>query len=116
MTAIDVPPTVPVAPVRVALFRRLLRRPVGLISLGFLALVAVLAIIGPLIAPQDPNFADIRAVLASPSGDHLLGTDGSGRDVLSRLLAATQTSIAAALIALGVAVVLGVVSLSLIHI
>lgn len=110
MTAIDVPPTVPVAPVRVALFRRLLRRPVGLISLGFLALVAVLAIIGPLIAPQDPNFADIRAVLASPSGDHLLGTDGSGRDVLSRLLAATQTSIAAALIALGVAVVLGVVS------
>ncbi len=110
MTAIDVPPTVPVAPVRVALFRRLLRRPVGLVSLGFLALIAVLAIVGPLIAPQDPNFADIRAILASPSGAHLLGTDGSGRDVLSRLLAATQTSIAAALIALAVAVVLGVVS------
>ncbi|MFJ6653405.1 ATP-binding cassette domain-containing protein [Microbacterium sp. NPDC091313] len=110
MTAIDVPPAVPTAPVRVRLFRRLIRRPVGLVSLVFLAIVAVLAIVGPLIAPQDPNFADLRAILANPGPDHLLGADGSGRDVFSRLLTATQTSIAAALIAVVVAVVLGVVS------
>jgi peptide/nickel transport system permease protein len=110
MTAVDVPPTVPVAPVRVALFRRLVRRPLGLVSLVFLALVAVLAIIGPFITPQDPNFADIRSILAGPGPDHVLGTDGSGRDVLSRLLAATQTSIAAALIAVVVAVAIGVIS------
>jgi len=115
MTAIDVPPvpsapSVAVAPVRVHLFRRLAKRPLGVGSAIFLALVAVLAVIGPWIAPQDPNYADIRAILAPPSGAHLLGTDGSGRDVLSRLLSATQTSIAAALIAVVVAVVLGVVS------
>lgn len=111
MTAIAVPSAVPTTgPARVHLFRRMIRRPLGLSSLIFLALVGIVAIIGPLIAPQDPNFADIRAVLQPPGAEHLLGTDGSGRDVLSRLLASTQTSIAAALIALVTAVVLGVIS------
>ncbi|MGN6218643.1 MAG: dipeptide/oligopeptide/nickel ABC transporter permease/ATP-binding protein [Microbacterium sp.] len=110
MTAIDVPLDVPVAPVRVSLWRRLLRRPLGLASLLFLVLLAIIAIIGPAIAPQDPNYADIRNVLAPPSAAHLLGTDGSGRDVFSRLLAATQTTVAAALLALVVALVLGVIS------
>ncbi len=110
MTAIAVPPAVPVAPVRVALWRRLVKRPLGIGSFLFLALVVLLAIVGPLIAPQDPNYADIRNVLAGPSGEHLLGTDGSGRDVLSRLLTATQTSVIAALLAVVVAIVLGVVS------
>lgn len=110
MTAVDVPPTVPVAPVRVSLMRRLVRRPLGLVSLAFLALVAVIAIIGPVIAPQDPNYADIRAILAPPGGAHLLGTDSAGRDVFSRLLLSTQTSIAAALVALITALLLGVVA------
>jgi len=110
MTAVDVPPAVPLAPVRVSLMRRLVRRPIGLISLAFLALVVLIAIIGPLIAPQDPNYADIRAILAPPGAGHLLGTDSAGRDVLSRLLLSTQTSIAAALVALVTALVLGVVA------
>lgn len=110
MTAVDVPNAVPVSPVRVSLLRRVVRRPLGLISLGFLALVVLIAIIGPFIAPQDPNYADIRAILAPPGADHLLGTDSAGRDVFSRLLLATQTSIAAALVALVTALVLGVVS------
>lgn len=110
MTAVDVPNSVPVAPVRVSLMRRLVRRPLGLVSLGFLALVVLIAIIGPFIAPQDPNYADIRAILAPPGADHLMGTDSAGRDVFSRLLLATQTSIAAALVALLTALVLGVVS------
>jgi len=110
MTAVDVPTAVPVAPVRVSLMRRLVRRPLGLVSLAFLALVAVIAIIGPVIAPQDPNYADIRAILAPPGGAHLLGTDSAGRDVFSRLLLSTQTSIAAALVALITALLLGVVA------
>lgn len=109
MTAIEVPPAVPTAPVRVSIFRRLIRRPVGLISLIFLALVAIIALIGPLIAPYDPNFASLSLVLAPPSPEHVLGNDGGGRDVLSRLLAATQISIAAALVALVTALVLGVI-------
>ncbi|MDN3496824.1 dipeptide/oligopeptide/nickel ABC transporter permease/ATP-binding protein [Planococcus sp. APC 4015] len=110
MTAIDVPSVVPTAPVRVSLMRRLVRRPLGLASLLFLLLVVVIAIIAPLIAPQDANYADIRSILQPPGAEHLLGTDGSGRDVFSRLLMATQTSVAAALLAVVVAILLGVVS------
>ncbi|WP_285042196.1 dipeptide/oligopeptide/nickel ABC transporter permease/ATP-binding protein [Plantibacter sp. LMC-P-059a] len=110
MTAIETPLTVPTPQVRVNLLRRLLKRPIGAASLVFLAIVGVIAIFGPLIAPQDPNLASLQLVLAPPSADHLLGADSAGRDVLSRLLAATQISVAAALLALVVAIVIGVVA------
>ena len=46
----------------------------------------VCAIFGTLIAPQDPQADDILNKLASPSADHLFGTDRLGRDVLSRVI------------------------------
>ncbi|SDG68594.1 dipeptide/oligopeptide/nickel ABC transporter permease/ATP-binding protein [Microbacterium sp. 77mftsu3.1] len=98
------------APVRMHLARRLLKRPVGVGAALFLLLIVVIAVIGSAIAPLDPNYADIRNVLASPGGENLLGTDSSGRDVWSRLLVATQTSVIAALLAVAVAIVIGVVS------
>jgi len=110
MTAIETPLTVPTPQVRVNLLRRLLKRPIGAAALVFLGIVAVVAAIGPLIAPQDPNLASLQLVLAPPSADHLLGADSAGRDVFSRLLAATQISIAAALVALIVAILIGVVA------
>lgn len=96
----------PVAPSR--LFRRLLRNPIAAVSLGFLALVGLVAVFGALVAPYDPNTASLQLVLAPPSAEHLLGADSSGRDVLSRLLAATQVSVAAALLAVLVALLIGV--------
>ncbi|MCK6079143.1 dipeptide/oligopeptide/nickel ABC transporter permease/ATP-binding protein [Microbacterium sp. EYE_5] len=92
------------------LARRLLKRPVGVGAALFLLLIVVIAVIGSAIAPLDPNYADIRNVLAAPGGGHLLGTDSSGRDVWSRLLVATQTSVLAALLAVVVAIVIGVIS------
>jgi ABC-type dipeptide/oligopeptide/nickel transport system ATPase component/ABC-type dipeptide/oligopeptide/nickel transport system permease subunit len=90
--------------------RRVVRRPIGVLSLGFLVLVGIIAVIGPVIAPYDPNQASLQLILAPPSAEHLLGADSSGRDVLSRLLAATQISVAAALLALITAIVIGVIS------
>jgi peptide/nickel transport system permease protein len=111
MTAIDAPQTVPTrGPVHVHLMRRLLRRPLAVASLVFLAVVAVVAIIGPLIAPYDPNAASLSLILTPPSPEHPLGTDSAGRDILSRLLVATQISIGAALVAVITALVIGVVS------
>ncbi|MGX5682848.1 dipeptide/oligopeptide/nickel ABC transporter permease/ATP-binding protein [Schumannella luteola] len=102
--------TTPIAPAaaRVSLLRRLVRNPVGVVSLAFLAIVGLVAIIGSVIAPYDPNLASLQLVLAPPSPEHVLGADSAGRDVLSRLLAATQISIAAALLGLVVALVVGV--------
>ena len=111
MTAIEVPTDIPTPGARTDhLLRKLLRNPLALISLIFLAFVVLIALIGPLIAPYNPNPADLQAILKPPSPEHLLGTDSAGRDVLSRLLVATQISIAAALLAVVTALVFGVVS------
>ncbi|SMH44704.1 ABC-type dipeptide/oligopeptide/nickel transport system, ATPase component [Rathayibacter oskolensis] len=95
---------------RTHLFRRLLHNPVGIVSLVFLALVVLSAVLAPLLAPADPNQASLQDVLAAPGGAHPLGADSAGRDVLSRLLFATQFSLAGALVALLVAMVIGVTS------
>ena len=108
MTAIEVPPAVPTPTAKTSLMRRLVRRPVSLASLIFLLLVVVVAVIGRWIAPFDPNVASLKLVLAAPSAAHPLGADSAGRDVLSRLLAATQITLAAALVAVVTALVIGV--------
>ncbi|MET0780643.1 MAG: dipeptide/oligopeptide/nickel ABC transporter permease/ATP-binding protein [Microbacterium sp.] len=111
MTAIEVPTEIPTPGARTDhLLRKLVRNPLALISLIFLAFVVLIAIIGPFIAPYNPNPADLQAILQPPSPEHLLGTDTAGRDVLSRLLVATQISIAAALLAVVTALVFGVTS------
>ncbi len=81
----------------------------GKIALGVLALVALLAIIGPFVAPYDPNFQNTQKILAGPSSQHLLGTDYVGRDVFSRLLAGSTLSLVTALEAVGIALVVGVI-------
>ncbi|GAA0990868.1 dipeptide/oligopeptide/nickel ABC transporter permease/ATP-binding protein [Subtercola frigoramans] len=93
---------------RSGLFRRMLRNPVAVASLAFLALVAFVAIFGSAIAPYDPNLSSLKLILAPPSPQHLLGGDSAGRDIFSRLLVATQISIGAALLATVVALVIGV--------
>ena len=55
----------------------------GLVIVGLLVLAAVLA---PLLTPYDPIKQDLQNSLLAPSGDHWLGTDKYGRDVLTRLL------------------------------
>lgn len=79
------------------------------IAVGVLLLVTFLTIFGPAIAPYDPLAQDTSLILTGPSAEHLLGTDALGRDVLSRLLAGSPLSIIAALQAVLVGLVLGVV-------
>jgi ABC-type dipeptide/oligopeptide/nickel transport system ATPase component/ABC-type dipeptide/oligopeptide/nickel transport system permease subunit len=92
-----------------SLFRRIVRRPLALVALVFLGVVAVVALVGRLISPYDPGTSVIQDVLAAPGAEHILGADSAGRDVLSRLLTGTQVSIAAALVALVVALLIGVI-------
>ncbi|MBS1862182.1 MAG: ABC transporter permease [Actinobacteria bacterium] len=55
--------------------------------------MALAAIFAPLFAPYDPNQGNLIEALAGPSGSHLLGTDGSGRDILSRLIYGARPSL-----------------------
>ena len=89
--------------------RAILSHRLGAVSVAVLALVVLLAVFGPLLAPADPLRLDAYAVLHGPSGAHWLGTDNLGRDVLSRLLTGSTLSLVAACEAVAVAFVLGVV-------
>jgi peptide/nickel transport system permease protein len=67
-----------------------LRRPWGspstLVSIGFIGLIVLAAAAAPLLAPFDPNSQDVSHRLEPSSTAHWLGTDGLGRDLLSRLI------------------------------
>ena len=79
---------------------------VGLLITVGVILVAVFA---PLVAPYDPNDQNIaEAQLEGPSLDHPFGTDQFGRDVLSRVVYGARLSLQVGLIAVGVALLLGV--------
>lgn len=63
------------------------------LSLLIIAGMIVAVIAGPWIAPYDPNAITLVDRLQQPSAAHWLGTDHLGRDILSRLIVATQTSL-----------------------
>lgn len=78
------------------------------VSLGFLLLLALLAIAAPFIAPYSPTAQDLDNLLADPSPQHLLGTDDLGRDILSRLIHGAPVTLYASFLAVGIAILLGV--------
>ncbi|WP_110589609.1 dipeptide/oligopeptide/nickel ABC transporter permease/ATP-binding protein [Microbacterium suaedae] len=87
---------------------RLVRHPLGAPSIVFLALVALVALAAPWLAPMDPTVTDVRNVFGEPGDGHALGTDSAGRDVLSRLIIGTTYSLAGGLVVAIVAAVIGV--------
>ena len=60
---------------------------------ALVALIVLLAIFAPFLAPQDPMASNMKEVLQTPSGEHFLGTDKLGRDIFSRILCGTQVSL-----------------------
>ncbi|MBB5867396.1 peptide/nickel transport system permease protein [Allocatelliglobosispora scoriae] len=81
-------------------------RATGWLAVTVLGAVAATAVLGPWLAPDDPNHADLLASYAAPSAAHWLGTDATGRDVASRLIAGTRTALIgpAAIVALSLLV------------
>src|SRR5262245_56204710 len=83
----------------------------GAMLIGLLALAALLA---PALTVQQPEVQDLVNRLQAPTRAHWLGTDGHGRDVLTRLLFGARVSLmvglAAAALAVGVGVLIGAVA------
>ncbi|MFJ8752674.1 ABC transporter permease [Streptomyces sp. NPDC102441] len=88
--------------------RRVLSLTSGRIAVVILVLIALLAVCGPWLAPQDP-LATSDNPLASASGAHWLGTDYLGRDVFSRLLDGSRISVLGSLEVALTALVVGAV-------
>jgi peptide/nickel transport system permease protein len=69
------------------------RRPLGAAGAFIVVLMIVVALTAPVISPYDPLAVDFGAMLGPPSGEHWLGTDAFGRDVLSRLIYGSRTAL-----------------------
>ena len=92
-------------------FRRSRNAVVGSVLVLFVSFVAIFA---PLLAPHDFEQTNMLFVWAAPSEDYLLGADGLGRDILSRLITGARVSLLVAmsvlLITLGIGVALGMMA------
>ena len=93
---------------------RLVRNRLALFGTIYLIIVIGVVLAAPLLPLPSPTRIDISNAFASPSPQHLLGTDENGRDVLSRLIAGGRVSIAvglsSALLTIVIGALLGVVA------
>jgi len=80
----------------------------GWFSIGLLAIFLLLALFPDQISPYDPIEQDIPNRLQYPSAEHFFGTDEFGRDIFSRVVHGARTSLATAVIAVLVSLLLGV--------
>ena len=87
--------------------RPFIRNKRGVVGFTLLLLLVLIAIVGPLLAPYDPNAINIDDQLVGPSPNHLLGTDGVGRDVLTRLIYGARISLYVGIVAAGIAATSG---------
>lgn len=91
--------------------RRALRRfranRVALAGLIVLLVLLLLVASYPLWHAYGPNSVNLMARNAAPGGQHLLGTDGVGRDVLARLLQGGRTSLLVAALSVSISLAIG---------
>jgi peptide/nickel transport system permease protein len=76
--------------------RLVMGNPLAVAGLTIVPLLAMLALLAPWLAPEDPAAQDLAHRLQPPSAQHLLGTDELGRDILSRLLFGARLTLAVA--------------------
>ncbi|BAM90353.1 dipeptide transporter [Bradyrhizobium oligotrophicum S58] len=103
--------TIEVASVAVAQPSRLWvafsRNPLFWLGALLLAVIIMVAVLAPLIAPHDPLEQNIVARLEPPSAEFLFGTDNYGRDVLSRLIYGARISLMVGFVAILIAMTIG---------
>jgi oligopeptide/dipeptide ABC transporter ATP-binding protein len=88
--------------------RRLLRNPAGLLGAVIVALMVLLAIVGPPIWEDAATRMNPKEIGQGASTAHLLGTDALGRDLLARTLVATRLTLGLAFLATLIGTVTGI--------
>jgi len=88
---------------------RIVKTPVGLVGLGLLALIVLLAVFAPILWGDKASVVDTENLLAGQSAQHWFGTDNLGRDLFFRVLVATRLSLLLTLVATALGTVIGLV-------
>jgi peptide/nickel transport system permease protein len=87
---------------------RALLTPKGLIGLTLVTLFAVIAIVAPLVLPEELSTQiNVLARLTPPSLEHPFGTDQLGRELIWRVLLGAHTSLVIAVSAVALSIVIG---------
>ena len=100
---------------RSARIRRITNQLSLYIPVAILALLVFCAIFAPLIAPYPPNLQNLPARLSPPSfmtggtSAHILGTDGLGRDILSRIIYGARISLSVSLLVIAITASIGTI-------
>jgi ABC-type dipeptide/oligopeptide/nickel transport systems, permease components len=89
-------------------FKRFRKHFLAKLGTGIILAILIVAIFAPYLMPKDPFRMNLRAAKKSPSVEYLLGTDSTGRDVLSRLVSASRVSMMVGVGAVGIYLIIGV--------
>jgi peptide/nickel transport system permease protein len=81
--------------------------PVTAFAFGLFLLIVLTAIFGPLLVPYDPLASNTTSALQPPSARHWFGTDQLGRDIFSRVVAATRLDLTIAVASVALVFLLG---------
>lgn len=87
--------------------RAALRKPTMLAGAAIVLVFLVTALVGPYLTPHNPDEIYYTAVLHPPSHTYPFGTDDTGRDILSRVMAGARISLTVGLVAVGIAGIAG---------
>jgi len=90
------------------IWKRLKKNKAAVVSLFVILAVFLVAIFAEQIAPYPYDQQDFNNIYAKPSSEHLLGTDGLGRDILSRLIYGSRQSLLLGVFSTAVAAVIGI--------
>lgn len=104
--AIPTKPNASLPPAGGRSLRKLLANRVALVALGFLALMAIGAMVGPMLLPESYRYPS-EAQYQSPSWQHPFGTDLNGRDLLYRVLQGARVSLLVGLCGALISLVVG---------
>ncbi|MBZ0295042.1 MAG: ABC transporter permease [Anaerolineae bacterium] len=86
---------------------RFVRHRTGMVGAFIILVLLVMALLGPMLAPYEPNKMDFTGAFAPPSLAHPLGADDFGRDTLSRIMYGARVSLLVGIIAVTIAATVG---------
>jgi peptide/nickel transport system permease protein len=94
---------------RLYVLSHLLKRPTAVVGLVIIVLVVFMALFAPWISPYGPLEQHISNAFQMPSLSHPLGTDNLGRDILTRIMYGSRTSLEIGVLAVGLGGLIGVI-------
>ena len=88
-------------------WKRLRRNKLAMIGMVLVIIIVLSAIFADVISPYPYDGIDVTQRMQFPSAKHWLGTDNFGRDLLSRIIYGGRISLLVAIMAVGIALVIG---------